>query len=78
VSFAPLGIGADGQRAVPQHPQRRPTFRGDVAAPPSSPIRRRGVVPPECDRSRIPIRIVSRRAIEAMVANFNRNAVHAD
>jgi len=74
--FAPVGIGADGQRAVPQHPQRRPTFRGEFAsAPPLFPAAE--PLPPERDPSRIPIRTVSRRAIEELVASFNRTTVHA-
>ncbi len=75
--FAPMPAGANGQRAVPKHPQRAPTFRGEFA---SAPLPETAAEPlqPERDPRRIPIRIVSRRAIEAMVANFNRNAVHAD
>jgi len=40
--------------------------------------RARPAPPPECDASRIPIRTVSRRAIEELVASFNRSAVHAE
>jgi hypothetical protein len=77
LSFVPVGIGTDGQRAVPQHPQRRPTFRGDVA---SAPLPETAAEPltPERDPCRIPIRTVSRRAIEALVASFNRTARHAE
>ncbi len=73
--FAPAGIGADGQRAVPQHPLRTPTFRGEFASAPL-PETAAEPLPPERDASRIPIRTVSRRAIEALVASFNRTALH--
>ncbi len=75
--FAPVGIGTEGQRAVPQHPQRRLSFRSDVASAPL-PEAAAEPLPPECDPRCIPIRIVSRRAIEALVASFNRTAVHAE
>ncbi len=75
-SFAPAGIGANGQRAVPQHPQRMPTFRGEFAsAPPLFPAAE--PFTPERDPRRIPIRTVSRRAIEELVASFNRSALYA-
>ncbi len=77
MSFAPVGIGANGQPEVPQHRQRRLTFRSDVASAPP-PETAAEPLPPECDPSRIPIRTVSRRAIEALVASFNRSAVHAE
>lgn len=76
MSFAPAGIGANGQRAVPKHPQRAPTFRGEPASAPP-PETAAEPLTPECDPRRIPIRVVSRRAIEALVASFNRSAVHA-
>jgi len=76
-SFAPAGIGANGQPEVPQHRLRRPTFRGDVASAPP-PKTAAEPLPPERDPSRIPIRTVSRRAIEALVASFNRTAAHAE
>ncbi len=71
-----LGTGAEVQPAVTEHRQRRPTFRGDVA---SAPLPETAAEPlqPERDASRIPIRTVSRRAIEALVVSFNRSAVYA-
>jgi len=77
VSFVPVGIGTEGQRAVPQHPQRRLSFRSDVASAPP-PETAAEPLQPERDPRRIPIRIVSRRAIEALVASFNRNATYAE
>jgi len=38
----------------------------------------RPAIPPERDHSRIPIRVVSRHAIEELVASINRTAVHAE
>ncbi len=77
MSFAPPSIGANGQPEVPQHRLRRPTFRGDVASAPP-PETAAEPLPPERDPRRIRIRIVSRRAIEALVASFNRTASHAE
>jgi len=77
VSSAPVGIGADGQPEVPQHRQRTPTFRGEFASAPP-PETAAEPLQPERDPRRIPIRVVSRRAIEALVASFNRTAVHAE
>ncbi len=77
MSFVPVGIGTEGQRAVPQHPQRRLSFRSDVASAPP-PETAAEPLQPERDPRRIPIRIVSRRAIEALVASFNRNATYAE
>jgi len=77
VSFAPAGIGANGQPEVPQHRQRRLTFRSDVASAPP-PETAAEPLPPACDPRRIPIRVVSRRAIEVLVENFNRSAIHAE
>jgi len=74
-SFAPAGIGANGQRAVPQHPQRAPTFRGEFASAPL-PETAAEPLPPERDPRRIPIKVVSRRAIQELVASFNRSAVY--
>ncbi len=75
--FAPVGIGAEVQPAVTEHRQRRLTFRSDVAsAPPLFPAAE--PLTPERDPRRISIRIVSRRAIEELVASFNRSAVHAE
>ncbi len=76
--FAPVGIGADGQRAVPKHPQRAlSTPRSEPASAPP-PETAAEPLQPECDPRRIPIRVVSRRAIEALVASFNRTASHAE
>lgn len=77
MSFAPAGIGANGQPEVPQHRQRRLTFRSDVASAPP-PETAAEPLPPACDPRRIPIRVVSRRAIEVLVENFNRSAIHAE
>jgi len=76
-SFAPVGIGAEGPPAVPQHRLRRLSFRSDVASAPP-PETAAEPLPPKRDASRIPIRTVSRRAIEELVASFNRSAVHAE
>jgi len=76
IRFRALGTGTEVQRAVTEHPQRAPTFRGEFAsAPPLFPAAE--PLPPERDPSRIPIRTVSRRAIEKLVESFNRTAVHA-
>ncbi len=75
--FAPVGIGANGQPEVPQHRLRRPTFRGDVASAPP-PETAAEPLPPERDPRRIPIKVVSRRAIQELVANFNKSAIHAE
>ena len=75
--FAPVGICVNGQPEVPQHRQRRPTFRGDVASAPP-PETAAEPLPPEQDASRIPISVVSRRGIEALVKSFNRTAAHAE
>jgi len=77
-SFAPLHTGANGQRAVPKHPQRAlSTPRSEPASAPP-PETAAEPLTPERDPRRIPIRIVSRRAIEALVASFNRNATYAE
>jgi len=77
-SFAPVGIGADGQRAVPKHPQRAlSTPRSEPASAPL-PETAAEPLPPERNASRIPIRVVSCRAIEALVASFNRTLSHAE
>ncbi len=77
MSFAPAGIGANGQPEVPQHRQRTPTFRGEFAsAPPLFPAAE--PLPPKRDAGRIPIKVVSRRAIQKLVTNFNRTASHAE
>ncbi len=70
-------MGTEVQPAVTEHRQRTPTFRGEFA---SAPLLFRAAEPlqPERDPSRIPIRTVSRRAIEELVASFNRSAIHAE
>ncbi len=75
--FAPPSIGANGQPEVPQHRQRRLTFRSDVASAPP-PETAAEPLTPERDPRRIPIRTVSRRAIEELVVSFNRTAAHAE
>ncbi len=77
MSSAPVGIGAEVQPAVTEHRQRTPTFRGEFASAPP-PETAAEPLQPERDPRRIPIRVVSRRAIEALVASFNRTAVHAE
>lgn len=77
IRFRALGAGTEGQRAVPQHPQRMPTFRGEFASAPL-PETAAEPLPPERDPRRIPIRVVSRRAVEELVASFNRTASHAE
>ena len=77
-SFVPMHTGANGQRAVPKHPQRAlSTPRSEPAsAPPLFPAAE--PLPPERDPSRILIKVVSRRAIQELVANFNRSTIHAE
>lgn len=75
--FRALGAGAEVQPAVTEHRQRRLTFRSDVASAPP-PETAAEPLQPACDPRRIPIRVVSRRAIEVLVENFNRSAIHAE
>jgi len=75
--FRALGAGAEVQPAVTEHRPRTPTFRGEFASAPP-PETAAEPLPPERDPRRIRIRIVSRRAIEALVASFNRTASHAE
>jgi len=77
IRFRALGTGTEVQPAVTEHRQRTPTFRGEFASAPP-PETAAGPLPSECDASRIPIRTVSRRAIEELVESFNRTAVHAE
>jgi len=77
IRFRAPGAGEEVQPAVTEHRQRAPTFRGEFA---SAPLPETAAEPlqPERDPSCIPIRVVSRRAIEALVASFNRSAVYAE
>ncbi len=74
--FAPVSIGAEVQPAVTEHRQRAlSTPRSEPASAPP-PETAAEPLQPERDPRRIPIRIVSRHAIEALVASFNRSASH--
>jgi len=77
IQFRALGVGTEVQPAVTEHRQRAPTFRGEFASAPP-PETAAEPLPPECDASRITIRTVSRRAIEELVASFNKSASHAE
>ena len=70
-------MGTEVQPAVTEHRQRTPTFRGEFASAPL-PETAAEPLPPACDPRRIPIRTVSRRAIEELVASFNPSATRAD
>jgi len=77
IRFRALGTDAEVKPAVTEHRQRAPTFRGEFASAPL-PETAAEPLPPERDPSRIPIRTVSRRGIEALVKSFNRTAAHAE
>ncbi len=65
------------QPAVTEHRPRTPTFRGEFASAPP-PETAAEPLTLERDPRRIPIKVVSRRAIQELVESFNRTAVHAE